>query len=275
MLGMALCAHLESEGYRVVRHQRTPPQGFSLDELDRIELAVREARPDWIIHAAGNTNLDSCETDPAAAARLHIDASRELARSASRHGCRLIYISTDSVYDGERSGPHEETAEIKPVNEYARTKYEGEQACLSELETTLVARVNFFGLHPTRRHGLAAWLLDSLRAGRSVGGFTDVWFNPLWNLQLAGLLAAAIKHDLPGGVYNFGSGDALSKFDFARRFAIRLGLDPALVRPVTLADAALPTPRPRNTVMSTTKLSAALGLSLPSVDDGLLRLLAA
>lgn len=274
MLGTALCACLAREGCRVVPHLRTEPAGFSLDQLDRIEPAVRAARPDWIIHAAGNTNLDACEADPADARRLHVEASGELARAAARHGCRLVYVSTDSVYDGERSGPHDENADVRPANHYARTKREGEQACLSALDTTIVARVNFFGLHPTRHHGLAAWLWENLRAGRNVGGFTDVWFNPLCHHDLAGLLVAATRHGLPGGIYNFGARDACSKFDFACRLAARLGADPALVRPTVLADASLPTPRPRNTVTSTGKLSAAMGISLPSVDEGIARLFA-
>lgn len=279
LLGSALGAVLAREGYGVIRHGRSlPAEGhlsFPLEHLALIEPAVRERRPDWIIHAAGNTNVDACERDHAAARRLHVEASAELARAAHRHGSRLLYISTDSVYDGESAGPHAEHGAIRPCNHYARTKREGELACLEILDTTLVARVNFFGLHPTRRQGLAAWLIDTLRSGRSLDGFTDVHFNPLFSHDLAGLLVEAIRRGLPGGLYNFGAADSCSKYDFARRIARGLGADPGLVRPSTLAAAGLGAPRPRRTVMDTGKLAGALHRPMPTIQDGLLRLFAA
>jgi dTDP-4-dehydrorhamnose reductase len=275
LLGAALCACLGREGFGVIPHTRSGAAGFPLEDLARIGPAVRAARPDWIIHAAGNTNLDACEADPASAQRLHVEASAELARAAAREGCRLLYVSTDSVYDGDRPGAHTEEAPVRPLNHYARTKLAGEQACLAVLGTTVVARVNFFGLHPLRHQGLASWLTGNLRAGRAVHGFTDVWFNPLGSRELAGLLAEVVLRNPSGGLYNFGADDACSKFDFARRVAVRLGADPDLVRPALLAEAGLPTPRPRNTVMATRKLSAVLGSGLPTVDACLDRLLAA
>lgn len=275
LLGSALCARLGREGHRVVSHTRSGAAGFPLEDLARIGPAVRDAHPDWIIHAAGNTNLDACEADPASARSLHVAVSAELAKVAAREGCRLLYVSTDSVYDGDVSGAHSEEAVVRPLNHYARTKLAGEQACLAVLDSTIVARVNFFGLHPLRHQGLASWLSGNLRAGRFVNGFTDVWFNPLGNRELAGLLIEVMRRNLAGGVYNFGASDACSKFDFARRLAVRLGADSELVRPALLAEAGLATPRPRNTVMTTRKLSAVLGHEMPTVDACLDRLLAA
>ncbi|HEX2860641.1 MAG TPA: SDR family oxidoreductase [Lacunisphaera sp.] len=277
LLGTSLCRILAGAGSKVVAHARSwcdrDGVAFPLENIELIEPAVRSLQPDWIIHAAGNTNVDACERDPVAAHRLHVEASAELARAARNHGCRLIYVSTDSVYDGARRGEHDETSDVRPINVYARTKREGEQACLEASDTTIVARLNFFGLHPTRRQGLAAWLLENLRAGRSVNGFTDVWFNPLFSDDLAGLLARAIQEDLPGGVYNFGAADRCSKYEFARGLAGLLGVDAGLVRPVTLTEAGLPTPRPRHTVTRTHKLSTALRRSMPTIEEGLRRML--
>ncbi len=275
LLGSALCARLAREGLRVVPHTRSGAAGFPLEDVARIGPAVQATQPDWIIHAAGNTNLDACEADPASAQRLHVEASAELARAAAREGCRLLYVSTDSVYDGDVSGAHAEDSAVRPLNHYARTKLAGEQACLAVLDTTIVARVNFFGLHPLRHQGLASWLTGNLRAGRCVNGFTDVWFNPLGNHELAALLAEVVWRNLAGGIYNFGASDACSKFDFARRLAVRLGADSELIRPALLAEAGLATPRPRNTVMATSKLSAVLGCEMPALDACLDRLLAA
>jgi dTDP-4-dehydrorhamnose reductase len=276
LLGTALCTALAGEGHRVVRHGRSLPPGdhlaFPLENLALIEPAVREQKPDWIIHAAGNTSVDGCEQEPGAARRLHVEASAELARAARQHGSRLLYVSTDSVYDGERGGTHAEDDPLVPCNLYALTKREGELACREALDTTLVARVNFFGLHPYRRQGLAAWIMTELQAGRGINGFTDVFFNPLGNHDLAALIVRAIHNDLPGGVYNFGAADSCSKYDFARRIALLLGLDAGLVSPSAIVSAALQARRPRNTVMDIRKLTAALRQPMPTIRDGLLRL---
>jgi len=273
LLGSALGAVLSGEGLRLIRHGRKNPAAghlaFPLEQLELIEPAVRQCRPDWIIHAAANTGVDQCEENPSAAHRLHVDASAELARAARRHGSRLLYVSTDSVYDGTRTGAHGEDDAQHPVNHYARTKREGEQVCLDTLPSTIVARVNFFGLQAARQHGLAAWIVENLREGRSLDGFTDVHFSPLLNLHLAELFTQAMARDLPGGIYNFGASDSCSKYEFARRIATLTGADPRLVRPATLASAALRTPRPGNTVMSTSKLAAALGHWMPTVNEGL------
>jgi len=259
LLGSALCPVLAGEGHRLIRHGRIRPGAdhlaFPLEQLALIEPAIRLCQPDWIIHAAANTSLDRCEEDPAAAHRLHVEASAELARAACLHGSRLIYISTDSVYDGGKAGAHGEDDIPCPANHYART--------------TIVARVNFFGLHASRSHGLAAWIIENLRDGRSLDGFTDVHFSPLLNLHLAELFAQAMARDLPGGIYNFGASDSCSKYEFARRIAALTGADPQLVRPATLASAVLRTPRPGNTVMSTSKLAAALGRWMPTINEGL------
>lgn len=274
LLGTALCARLARDEYRVISHTRSGSGGFLLEDAARIEPAIGSCHPDWIIHAAGNTNLDACEADPAAAGRLHVAASTELARAAALHGSRFLYVSTDSVYDGDLSGPHGEADPVRPVNHYARTKWGGEEACLRALPTTVVARVNFFGVHPMRPQGLVAWLLENLRSGRDVNGFTDVHFNPLLNHDLADLLTEMVARDLAGGIYNLGAADACSKHEFARRVARRLGTPVERVRPTLLADSGLPTPRPRNTVMDIRKITAALGRRLPTIDDGLDRLFA-
>lgn len=273
ILGMALCTALARGGYQVIRHGRSSlvkgQLAFSLENVALIEPAIRERKPDWIVHAAGNTSVDGCERDVVATRRLHVEASAALARAARLHGSRLLYVSSDSVYNGECAGTHAEDSAIAPCNLYATTKREGELACHAELETTIVARVNFFGLHPTRRQGLAAWIIAELQSGCGIDGFTDVFFNPLGSHDLAGLIVRAIQKDLPGGVYNFGAADHCSKCDFARRIALLLGYDSRLVRPAMLATAGLHARRPRNTVMNTRKLAAALHQPMPTIHDGL------
>jgi dTDP-4-dehydrorhamnose reductase len=280
LLGAAVCAALRSRGCKVSAHARTArfrteeaAPAFSLDETEKIDGLVESIRPDWIVHTAACVNLDACERSPAEATALHVTASCALAEAAQRWNSRLIYVSTDSVYDGDRSGKHAEEEAVRPINVYARTKFEGEQACLKVLSSTIVARVNFFGLDDNRERGLAAWILRELKAARSLTGFVDVLFSPLMNRDLAELLVETLERDAPGGVYNFGASDACSKYEFARSLARLINVSPDLVRPGALAESGLSTPRPLNTAMATEKLQHLLGRPLPTVQESLEHLL--
>lgn len=281
LLGRAVVATLQLNGCRVHAHTRNSSEAavgdagsFPLEQIERIAPMVEALRPSWIVHTAASVNLDACQRAPAEAEALHVHASRELALAANRCGSRLLYVSTDSVYDGDRSGLHTETAVTRPLNAYARTKLEGERACCEALPSTVVGRVNFFGLTASRDRGLVAWIVRELSAGRAISGFADVWFSPLVNYDLAQVLVEMVCRDLSGGIYNVGAGDACSKYDFARRIARLWHVDPALVREARLADSGLTTPRPRNTTMATEKLQRALGRTMPTIDEGLAHLLA-
>lgn len=279
LLGHALCRVFAEQGHRVIGQTRASPvdpacaaaPSFSLEDAPRVFETCARFAPDWIVHAAANTDVDDCERRPVPAWRLHVDASATLAAAAARIGARLLYVSTDSVYDGESVGPQAESAPVRPVNIYARTKLAGEEACLAAASSTLVARVNFFSLDPEPRRGLAAWILDRLAEGCPFNGFEDVTFSPLSAEDLARALASMLALGLPAGIYNAGAGDACSKLEFARRLAALIGADPSLVRPARLASACLGAPRPRNTSMDTRLLSARLGRPLPDIVTALRR----
>jgi dTDP-4-dehydrorhamnose reductase len=136
---------------------------------------ISELKPTSIIHCAAATNVDWCEDHPQEAERINVDASRWLAEIACQLQAHFVYISTDSVFDGER-GDYREEDEPAPVNVYAQTKLLGERAVLGINPAALVARVNIYGWNVQNKLSLAEWILAQLRAGEVVPGFTDVFF---------------------------------------------------------------------------------------------------
>ena len=98
-----------------------------------------------MIHCAALANVDACEADPAQARQLNTEVPGKLAEHVARGGARLLHVSTDAVFDGQRGGYTEEDAP-NPLSVYARTKLEGEQARAGRpTPTAIVARVNLFG----------------------------------------------------------------------------------------------------------------------------------
>ncbi len=211
----------------------------------------------WV-HCAAYTSVDGAEADPAAARRVNVEGTAAVARAAERGGARLVYVSTDSVFDGDR-GLYAEDDPTGPVNVYARTKLEGEAAALA-LPGSLVVRTNLV----SAGGGLVEWVLRTAGEGRVVPLFHDVVFNPL----PVGAVAPAVLELLDAraeGTVHLGSREVLSKAQFGRLVLAHAGLGDAPVREGALADAGLAARRPLDTSLCTLH-ARRLGLRMPSLD---------
>ncbi len=118
------------------------------------------------------------------------------------------------------------------------------------------------------RRSLAEFFVYNLRAGRTVRGFTDVWFCPTFVGDLGDLLLATLEQGLRG-VYHVVSPEAMSKYEFGVRLARRFGLDERLIQPTLIRDSELSAPRAHNLRLSVHKLSTALHSPLPGFSNGL------
>jgi dTDP-4-dehydrorhamnose reductase len=226
-------------------------------------------RPTSIIHCAAATNVDWCEDNPEEAEKINVEASRWLAEMAYQLKAHFVYISTDSVFDGER-GDYREEDEPAPVNWYAQSKLLGERAVLDSNPSALVARVNIYGWNVQNKQSLAEWVLERLRAGDVVPGFTDVSFSPILVNDLSEQLLVMLQSKLTGTYHVTGS-ERVSKYEFARRIAAAFGFDSAQVQPTQLSQAGLRARRPLDVSLNTGKVSGVLGYEMPDVDAGLRR----
>jgi dTDP-4-dehydrorhamnose reductase len=240
---------------------------ISVDLTDprAIEDLWRRVTPDVVIHAAALTNVDLCERDPALADSVNRQPAESLARHASGVGARLVHISTDSVFDGQRGG-YAEDDEPAPVNVYARTKLAAEQETAA-VGDHLVLRSNFFGRSP-RGHGLAEWLLRELAADKRIVGFSDVVFSPLFCGHFAEIVVDLALGDARG-ILHVGASNSVSKLEFAQLVAAAYGYDRSLVSAGTLRDVDLQAPRPLNTSLVVDRVEQVLGRSSPSIESGI------
>jgi dTDP-4-dehydrorhamnose reductase len=233
------------------------------------EELIGQVRPEWIVHCAAAADVDRCEDDPAWAAQLNVETAGRIAAAAVRVGARLVHISTDAVFDGERGG-YRETDTPRPLGVYGRTKLEGERAVLAAAPLAVVLRVNFFGWHPWARRGLAEWFLSRLEAGWTAPGFVDAWVSPMLVNDLAERLLAIAALPVTG-VYHLAGAECLSKYEFGRRLARAFGVDEDLVRPARIDEAGLRAPRPRNLCLDASRLTADASLVAPGIGEGIAR----
>jgi dTDP-4-dehydrorhamnose reductase len=244
---------------------------FQADLTDNSALrrTLLDLRPDTILHCAAASNVDWCEDHPEEARAINVHASAVLAEISSALNARLIYISTDSVFDGNQ-GDYVETDVPAPVNIYANSKLAGERATLERNPSAIIARVNIYGWNAQEKESLAEWVLRRLEKGVHVSGFTDVLFTPILVNDLVPILLEMLQQEL-AGIYHVTGAEKISKFEFARRVAATFGFDPEGITPCRVTDMKLRAIRPLDVSLCTGKIQTALGRSVPDVNSGLRR----
>src|SRR5262249_10037439 len=158
--------------------------------------------PAQIVHCAALTNVDWCEDHPEEANRMNAESSGYLAQLALDIGAHFVHVSTDAVFDGKRMN-YVETDQPAPLNVYGYSNQRWEQEVLGRNPSAVVARVNVYGWNAQNKLSLAEWILDQLTKGKSVPGFTDVFFTPILVNDLADVLFAALDRGL-SGIYHIG-----------------------------------------------------------------------
>ncbi|MFZ1946754.1 MAG: SDR family oxidoreductase [bacterium] len=238
--------------------------GASIAEL------VTSLEPDVIVHAAAITDPDRCERDIGVALAVNFEATGRLASAASRLGSRLVYVSTDLVFDGAK-GNYRESDQPRPLSVYGTSKLRGEEVALEACPDALVIRsALIYGLAGPARGTFLGRMLDNLAEGRRVQLFTDQRRNPVLVDDLAAGVVMAIRRDL-AGLYHLGGSEAASRYQFGKAACEVFECDQALLVPVTMDDAVFPAKRPADATLDIGKFVAATGLAPCGLLEGLRR----
>lgn len=234
----------------------------------RVHDVVRNHRPDWIVLAAAYTDVDGCESHQELAFAVNRDGAVNVARAAREAGAKLLFISSDYVFDGHKTSAYEVGDRRNPQSVYGRTKAEAEQELLRILPDCCVARTSWlFGVggkcFPDTILKLAASrpVLDVVNDQRGC---------PTYTVDLAHAIIELCRKNASGVVHVTNAGDC-TWFEFAREILRRSG-STTEVRPVTSRQFVRPAPRPANSVLSATSLHH-YGIELPEWQDALRRYL--
>lgn len=236
--------------------------------VDSVESILDSTQPEWVINCAALADLEACEDNPDIAKRLNIDLPRRLAHSCKARNIPFVHISTDAVFDGEKDGFYTEEDKPNPQSVYAKTKFEGEWAVLTEDSNAIVARVNFYGWSLGGRRSLAEFFHHNLTHNKSMSGFTDVVFCPMLVNDTARTLVKMIQRGL-SGLYHLVGPQAMSKYQFGVEIARKFILPESEISPKSILSSGLTARRSHNLWLSTHKLSTALGEDLPEFSTGL------
>ena len=272
LLGCKLVKAL-SGGYKVIpTHNTHPshPDSIRMDIVDGKEVArvLSAVKPELVVHAAAETNVDKCETNREYAWAVNAEGTRNIASACGKIGVRLAYVSTDYVFDGEK-GHYSEEDKANPVNYYGVTKLEGERFVRELCEDFVIARASvIYGWHPSRVN-FATWVIDSLKSGKRISVAEDNYNSPTLADNLAQVILEIVGADATG-VYHAAGSERISRYCFTMEIAEVFGLDRSLVTPVKMGDLKVwVAKRPGDSSLSVDRARHELKVSLLDVREGL------
>jgi dTDP-4-dehydrorhamnose reductase len=228
-----------------------PLYPVDLADADAVAAAFREARPDAVIHAGAWARVADCHRDPGRASRVNTAGSRTLAELAAGAGARLLFVSTDMVFDGERA-PYREGDPPTPLSVYGRTKADAEAAVLAAPRAAVARASLLFGPTLVGRPSFFDEQAAALRAGTPLTLFADEWRTPLDLATAARALTALARSDFTG-LLHVGGPERLSRLEMGRRLARSLGVPGANIIPSGRADAPAAEPRPRDVSLDSSR----------------------
>lgn len=247
--------------------------GLGVEDVDirndeKVRDVVEKIRPEWIVLAAAYTDVDGCESNQELAFSVNRDGAVQVARAAKNAGAKLLFLSSDYVFDGKKTSPYEIGDARNPQSVYGRSKAEAEVQLLEVIPTCCIVRTAWlFGIggkcFPDTILRLAATrpVLDVVNDQRGC---------PTYSADLARAIVQLCRKSANGIVHVTNAGDC-SWFEFAREIVKCAGFSTE-VRPVSTQQMARPAPRPAYSVMSAKSL-AAFGVVMPTWQDALGRYL--
>jgi len=232
-----------------------------LDAEDRAGMRelFREHRFRSVLNCVGNCALKSCELDPAMAQTVNVVSAQAIAENVSRHGSRLVHLSSDLVFSGRGTGNYLETDPTDPVTVYGKTMVEAEQLIMSEVPQAAILRISLpMGPSFNKHAGAIDWIQSRFRAGRPA----TLYYDEVRSCAYCDDLNPVFERFLTGnesGIWHLGSPRPVTLFQIAQIVNRVGGYDPRLLKGCLRYMAGPMPPRAGNVSMSSAKLQQLWG----------------
>jgi len=215
-------------------------------ESDIVEF-IGDIKPDVVVHTGAYTDVDGAEENGELAHNINALGTKKVARGVKSAEGRLIYISTDYVFDGDKSEPYTEEDEPNPISVYGRTKYEGEMFVSQTLENYCIVRSAW--LYSDLPQSFVSKILKKARRDSELNVVDDQTGSPTCVLDLARTLVFLLDSEETGIFHIVNEGSA-TWYDFALEILRSMGMDDVKVTPVSSNEYQTIAKRPRYSVLS-------------------------
>ena len=281
LLGQTIIRLLLEKQYEVIatgkgedRVDANSSPGYIYKDIDitdgpAVERLIMEHRPSIIVHAAAMTQVDQCELNKQDCYNINVTATRFIIDAAKAVNARLIFVSTDFIFDGN-NGPYSENDEPAPVNYYGSTKLVAEKAVMeSGLDYAIARTILVYGSVPaTGRTNIVGFVRQNLEANKPIKMVTDQVRTPTFVDDLAkGIILIIEKNGK--GIYHLSGEQEMTPYDIAVETAKYFGLNEALISKASTDDIKQPAVRPAKTGFNISKAKKELGYQPKSFREGL------
>jgi dTDP-4-dehydrorhamnose reductase len=285
MLGNILCRLLKQRGHDVAGLDITSPafgdshsESYNFVQCDitdyaSLERIVKRIKPEIVIHTAAFTDVDACELEPDKAELINGLGTQYTAEAALQGGARIVYISTDFVFDGSKTSPYTERDTPNPVNVYGKSKLDGERFVADRFR-----KGDFFVIRSSWMFGpngknFIETVLRAAKAGKKLRIVTDQFGSPTYTVDLASgvcdLMEAAKGRDNAYGVYHITNSGDCSWYRLAEKALELSNIYDVELLPIVSEELSRPAERPRFSVLDNSRYIHLTGKPLRSWEKAL------
>jgi dTDP-4-dehydrorhamnose reductase len=226
---------------------------------------IEKVRPHWIIHCAAITDVDLCEENKEIAWKTNVIGTKNIIDACSKLNSKLVFISTDYVFDGAK-GFYKEEDVPNPINFYGKTKCIGEWL-VESLPSFIIVRTSMLFSH--RKGKFVKWVLEEAKKGK-VYGAIDIYSSPTLALELAECVLKLIENDVTG-LYHAAGSERVSRYDLIRKFVTAFGYDVDIVKPITSSELKFKAKRLKDSSLDISKVRS-IGIKFSNIDDAIKKL---
>ena len=238
-----------------------------LKDKNKISEYIHKIKPTAVIHTVAFSSVDFCETNHELANLLHVEITKDIAKTCNETNSKLVYFSTDAVFDGKKSQKYSESEDPNPLSFYGKTKLDAEKIILAENDRNVVLRTTVIYGH--QKHSrFTQWVLENLKNNQTVTAFTDQYNTPTLVDDLSKAIVKILELDL-SGLFHASGKTCLNRYEFALKLAEKFQLDKKLVLPILASEKNQIAPRPKNGCLDATKLENLIGMKFCDIDSGI------
>jgi len=256
-------------GSKIIKYSEIFPKERIDITKKEIFTAIKKVNPDVVIHCAAFTNVDECEIQKEKAWEVNVTGTENVAQACQEVDGKMIYISTDFVFDGKK-GMYKETDKTNPINYYGKTKLEGEKRVKEICKNYVIARTSvLYGWH--ERLNFVTWVIEQLKNKNKIKIVTDQYTSPTLADNLAKALLEIAEKDIRG-LYHVTGSERINRYDFALKIADRFDLDKGLITPILSKELNQKAERPKDSSLSIEKIKNKVETKLLNINKGLERM---
>ncbi len=263
MLGRDLVKVLYST-FRTDKHSNWEVLEWDIDEIDireekRTVTKIESFRPEIVINVAGYTDVDGCESNEEKAFAVNAEGMKHVALGALRCRAKVVYLSTDYIFDGKKREPYLEDDPPHPLSVYGRSKWKGEQYVRELVEDALIVRTQW--LYGRNGNNFVTSILRQVREKKVFSIVNDQIGSPTYTVDLSEAISVLLQFDARG-VFHVANSDLCTWYTFGQAILKLSGMERVKVIPISSKELGRPAVRPPYSVLHCQKLKQVTGMIL-------------